>query len=270
VGVGAVPDGSEGSTATESTLSASCVPGHTKDEGRRKAATIAVEHRNSTLTQTPPCRHEIENARLADSLAPTGRWRPRASSKSRHRAPGGTHAAVRAKAPDTRAEPSDPVSLRTGGQADRRLNKALQLTRLIPSPATSPGCCSMPLWCGTTQGVVRLAAELCSLSRFVGNTRDRVEADRAARCSEGPSSRLPPAQRTYGARRGFAVDLLRRPANPLSSSTRDSHDPTARERRERQHHASPQQHLAGLLSRPREPHSNRCLIYILGRLLSYQ
>jgi hypothetical protein len=55
-------------------------------------------------------------------------------------APPGTHAAVRAKAPDTRAGPSKPVSVRPGGQLDRRLNKALQLTRLIPSLATSTGC----------------------------------------------------------------------------------------------------------------------------------
>jgi hypothetical protein len=62
----------------------------------------------------------------------------------------------------------------------------------------------------------RLAAELTSLSRFVSSTRDRVEPDRAARGSEGPSSRLPPAQRTYGARRSFAVVRRRWPGEPGS------------------------------------------------------
>jgi hypothetical protein len=90
--------------------------------------------------QTPPRRREIENDRLTDSLALPGPVAFRRAVPNHDIAPRGSHAAVRAKAPDTRVGPSKPVSVRPGGQADRRLNKALQLTRLIPLVTTSQGC----------------------------------------------------------------------------------------------------------------------------------
>jgi hypothetical protein len=86
------------------------------------------------------------------------------------RARRGTHAAVRAKAPDTR-ETGNTRGSAQGRPARARPNKALQLTRLVPSLATSTGCWSMAPSGVSPQGVGRLAAELCSLSRFVNNTR---------------------------------------------------------------------------------------------------
>ncbi len=99
-------------------------------------------------------------------------------------------------------------------EPNRRGNKSLQLTRLVPSSTTSVGYSRVPLRARERNDSPGSQLSSHPLSRFVSSTWTRVESDRAARGSEGPSSRLPPAQRTYGARRGFAMDRWRGPGKP--------------------------------------------------------
>jgi hypothetical protein len=77
---------------------------------------LAARAKSTRVSKTPAA---IENDRFRDSLALPGAVAFRLAVPNHDIAPRGTHAAVRAKAPNTRADPASPcVRTREGSSTD--------------------------------------------------------------------------------------------------------------------------------------------------------